>query len=297
MITLLVVNQKLLVKTIRMMERKMIQASSLKPVKTPEVEREERLVETRLGNTRVITYRPKGMKEDKLPAYVTMHGGGFVMGSAELDDTWCPVIAERAGCVVVNIDYHLAPEYKFPTALYECYDIVKWLYENPSVLPIDKDRIAVGGNSAGGNLAAALCILNKEREQIPIVKQVLNYPPLDLATDPELKFKHKKAIPPRLAKLFNESYLKTMKDAENPLVSPIYAEDLEDLPPALIITAEFDSLADEANYYASQLLEAGVRVKTKKYLGAHHAFTHTGNIEQAEDAWHLIGNELKEVFY
>lgn len=274
----------------------MVQASSLKPSIKPNVEREERLIETGLGNTRVITYRPKHNTEGPLPIFVNMHGGGFVMGSAELDDEWCPVIADRTSCLVVNIDYHLAPEYKFPAALYECYDILKWLYENPNVLQVDNKRIAVGGHSAGGNLAAALCLLNKEREQIPIVKQILNYPPLDLATDPDLKFKHKKAIPPRLAKLFNESYLKSMKDAENPLVSPVYAEDLEDLPPALIITAEFDSLADEADYYASQLEEAGVTVKKKRYMEAAHAFTHTGELKQAEEAWHLISDELKEAF-
>lgn len=293
---MLVLNQKILAKTIRMMERKMVQASFLKPNITPNVEREERLIETSLGNTRVITYRPKRNTEGPLPVFVNMHGGGFVMGSAEMDDAWCPVIADRASCLVVNIDYHLAPEYKFPAALYECYDILKWLYENPNVLQVDKKRIAVGGHSAGGNLAAALCLLNKEREKIPLVKQILNYPLLDLATDPDLKFKHKKAIPPRLAKLFNESYLKSMKDAENPLVSPVYAEDLEDLPPALIITAEFDSLADEADYYASQLEEAGVTVKKKRYLGAAHAFTHTGELKQAEEAWHLISDELKEAF-
>ena len=292
-----VINQKMIVKTIRLMERKMIQASSLKPSREPEVDKEERLIETALGNTRVITYHPKVEVDEKLPVFVNMHGGGFVMGTAELDDVWCQVIADRARCIVVNIDYRLAPEHKFPVALHECYDIVKWLYENPSVLQIDSKRIAVGGHSAGGNLAAALCILNREQDRIPIVKQILNYPPLDLATDPDLKLKHKKAIPPRLAKLFNESYLTSMKEAENPLVSPIYADNLEDLPPALIITAEFDSLADEANYYASQLLEAGVNVKTKRYLGAAHAFTHTGDLSQAEEAWNLISDELKETFY
>ncbi len=274
----------------------MVQASFLKPSIEPDVEREERLIETGVGNTRVIIYRPKHEIEGPLPVFVNMHGGGFVMGSAELDDAWCPVIAERARCLVVNIDYHLAPEYKFPTALYECYDILKWIYENHSILQVDNKRIAVGGHSAGGNLAAALCLLNKEKEQIPLVKQILNYPPLDLATDPDLKFKHKKAITPRLAKLFNESYLKSMKDADNPLASPIYAEDLEDLPPALIITAEFDSLADEADYYASRLEEAGVFVKKKKYLGAAHAFTHSGELKQAEEAWHLISDELKDAF-
>ena len=289
-------NQKIIVKTIRMMERKMVQASSLKPSIKPDIDREERLIETGLGSTRIITYRPKREIGGPLPVFVNMHGGGFVMGSAELDDAWCPVIADRASCLVVNIDYHLAPEYKFPAALYECYDILKWLYENSNVLQIDNKRIAVGGNSAGGNLAAALCLLNKEREQIPLVKQILNYPPLDLATDPDLKLKHKKAIPPRMAKLFNESYLKTMEDAENPLVSPVYAKNLEDLPPALIITAEYDSLADEADYYASQLEEAGVTVKKKRYMDAAHAFTHTGELKQAEEAWHLISDELKEAF-
>ena len=117
-----------------------------------------------------------------------MHGGGFIFGIAEMDDSWCRVIADRAGCAVVNVDYSLAPEHKFPSAVHQCYEVVKWLHEHPEQFSINPEKIAVGGHSAGGNLAAAVCLLNQQRRnQLPIVYQIIDYAPLDLHTDPSSK--------------------------------------------------------------------------------------------------------------
>lgn len=269
---------------------------ALRPLATSKIERYEQFIPTSIGDSRVWVYCPSTTKVESLPVFVNFHGGGFVFGSAKTDDPWCPFIADQAGCVVVNVDYRLAPEYKFPIALYECYDVVQWLYQNPAKLHIDPRRIAVGGYSAGGNLAAAICLLAKKRQQISIKFQVLNYPPLDLATDPELKPKYKTSIPPRLSKIFNECYLHSMEEAKNPLVSPIFADDLEHLPAALITTAEYDSLADEAEVYADRLKKAGVEVFYQKFKGVSHGFTHSGDRESAENAWELIIEHLRRAF-
>ncbi len=269
---------------------------TLKPLITYKVERYERFIPTSVGDSRALIYYPLLSKSEPLPVFVNFHGGGFVFGSAMMDDPWCPVIANQAGCVVVNVDYRLAPEHKFPIALYECYDVVQWLYQNPDIFHIDPQRIAVGGHSAGGNLAAAICLLAKKRQQFPIVFQVLDYPPLDLVTDPELKPKFETGISPRISKIFNECYLHSPEEASNPLVSPILAENLQHLPAALIITAEYDSLADEAEVYADHLKKAGVEVIYQKFQGVSHGFTHSGTQEAAEKAWNLISEGLIKAF-
>ncbi|PNQ83842.1 alpha/beta hydrolase [Paenibacillus polymyxa] len=288
--------QNLFVKLARRSAGRMITASDFKPSHAPKVHRTERMIPTSVGDSRVIVYEASLRSADPLPVFVNFHGSGFIMGSAEMDDPWCPVIAERANCVVVNVDYRLAPEHKFPIPLQESYDVTQWVYKHPDVLNIDPQRIAVGGHSAGGNLAAALCLMARDRKEFPIVYQVLDYPSLDIATDPKLKPQFEKAIPPRVVKIFNESYLRSPDEARNPLVSPIYAESLHDLPPALIITAELDSLAEEAELYAKRLIEADVPVTYKKYMGAAHAFTHSGDLALAESAWHLMSDQLKLAF-
>jgi len=232
-----------------------------------------------------------------LPVFVNFHGGGFVMGDPKMDDPWCSVIADRAECIVINVDYVLAPEHKFPAPVYQSYEVVKWISEHAEELHIDAKRIAVGGHSAGGNLAAAICLLNKERgDELNIVYQVLDYAPLDLATDPEQKPQFPEAIPNDISRIFNACYLENPEDARNPLASPVFAPSLTGLPSALVITAERDSLAAETVGYAKQLEEAGVQVTAKQYAGAAHGFTHNGELAVAEDAWHLMSDKLKEAF-
>lgn len=215
-----------------------------------------------------------------------------------MDNHWCPVIADRAQCIVVNVEYQLAPEHPFPAALHECYDVLKWLYEHPDELQIDPKAIAIGGHSAGGNLATAACLLNIQKgNKLPIVYQVLDYPPLDLATDPAQKPAFEEAIPVEMARLFNAFYLQG-QDPHNPLVSPIFADrsSLAQMPPALVITAERDSLAQEAEQYAEKLKEAGVDVTYRQFKGVPHAFTHAGDLAIAEEAWHLMSDQLKKAF-
>ncbi|WP_028401223.1 alpha/beta hydrolase [Ectobacillus panaciterrae] len=271
--------------------------SALKPSSLPSVQREERIIPSSFGGTRVLVYKPDNALSAPLPVYVNMHGGGFIFGNADMDDVWCKVIADRASCAVVNVDYRLAPEHKFPIAVHECYEVVKWLHDHPEQFSINPEKIAVGGHSAGGNLAAAVCLLNRQRDnELPIVYQIIDYAPLDLDTDPALKPTFEEAIPVEFARTFNSLYLEAMEDARNPLASPIFAESLHGLPEALVITAERDSLAAEGEKYAERLKQAGLRVMYKQYKGVAHGFTHYGDLVIAEEAWHLMSDKLREAF-
>ncbi len=265
--------------------------------RVPEGGAEERTVPTGAGDTRVLLYRPAGGPAEALPIFVSMHGGGFVMGSAEDDDKWCRRIADGAGCLVVNVDYRLSPEHKFPVALEECYDVVRWVRGDAAALGADPARIAVGGFSAGGNLAAALCLLAKERGEFSLVFQVLNYPPLDLTIDP---YKDPptadKLLTPKTRDFFTACYYNTPADIYKPLVSPLLAGDLGGLPAALVISAEYDPLRPEQGRYAARLEAAGVDTAYRVFAGCYHAFTHFGAPAAAEEAGRLMVDKLRGAF-
>ncbi|WDF50974.1 alpha/beta hydrolase [Paenibacillus sp. KACC 21273] len=289
--------QLAMVKKVREASMNNVSGSTLQPSYTPQVKQEQRVIPTTYGDAPVTVHIPDREVAHPLPVFVNFHGGGFVMGDPKMDDPWCSVIADRAECIVINVDYVLAPEHKFPAPVYQSYEVVKWIAEHAEELRIDATRIAVGGHSAGGNLAAAICLLNKERgDELNIVYQVLDYAPLDLATDPEQKPQFPEAIPNDISRIFNACYLENPEDARNPLASPVFAPSLTGLPSALVITAERDSLAAETVGYAKQLEEAGVQVTAKQYAGAAHGFTHNGELAVAEDAWHLMSDKLKEAF-
>jgi acetyl esterase len=263
----------------------------------------EKILKISGQNTRIMVYYPPMEQNETLPVFVNLHGGGFVLGFAEVDDIYCRLLADSVQCVVVNVDYVLAPEHKFPSAVEECYQLLKWLFEQPDDLHIDPHRMAIGGHSAGGNITASVCLLAKERKEFSIRCQILDYAPLDLATSPKMKKStnpnadKEKAEPfIELAEKYNDWYLKSKKDAINPLASPILADDLKGLPPALVITAEYDVLREEAELYARRMKEAGVDVTYKMYKGCHHGFTHRGPKEAANDAWKLMAEQLRKAF-
>lgn len=253
----------------------------------------ERLIPTCIGETRVLTYISCEQNEP-VPVFVNLHGGGFMMGSAEDDDIWCRRLANAVPCLVVNIDYRLAPEHKFPIALEESYAVIKYLHENAARLRINPQRIAVGGQSAGGNLAAGLCLLARARQEFTVCYQVLNYPALDMSVDP-FSQPSDKILTPRLRTLFNNCYFRTKDDALNPLVSPLLTVDLVGLPAALIITAELDPLRPEAEHYAKKLTAAGVNADCKMFADCMHAFTHFGPKPAAEEAGRLVHEQLRNL--
>ncbi len=253
-------------------------------------------VPTGAGATRVLFYKPRSGAGEGLPVFVSMHGGGFVMGSADDDDRWCREIADNVGCAVASVDYRLAPEHKFPVALEECYAVVKWLCANAAGLGVDAGRIAVGGHSAGGNLAAGLCLLARARREFAVVYQVLDYPPLDLTVDPYATETGDRLLTPATREFFTACYVNTPEDTLNPLLSPLLADDLGGLPPALVITAELDPICADGERYAARLKAAGVEVTYRMFPGCMHAFTHFGPEEAAREAWALIEDKLRAAF-
>ncbi|WP_322907075.1 alpha/beta hydrolase [Paenibacillus campi] len=275
-----------------------VDGSVLAPPHLPAAQREQIRIPTSLVDARANVYRPLE-QEVPLPVFINLHGGGFIMGAPEMDDPWCALIAERTGCVVVNVDYVLAPEHKFPAPVYQCYEIAQWVYQHADQLGIDPQRMAIGGHSAGGNLSAAVCILNRERgDELPIRYQILDYPPLDLATDPGDKPDFAEAIPAEMARTFNAMYIDHVDDARDRLASPVWAADeaLQGLPPALVITAGKDSLAAEAKKYAQRLQAAGVPVLYRDYPGEAHGFTHNGTAANSLEAWELMADQLQAAF-
>ncbi|MDU4959389.1 MAG: alpha/beta hydrolase [Sporomusaceae bacterium] len=247
------------------------------------------------GGTRLFCYCSSEQRQ--LPLYINMHGGGFIMGSAADDDDWCRRLANATSCLVVNIDYRLAPEYPFPAALEECYAVIRHLHRHAAAFGIDCRRIAVGGQSAGANLAAALCLLARDRREISLLCQVLNYPPLDMALDPAAKVPAADAVlTAKMQRLFNACYLTQPADALNPLVSPLLAADVSGLPPALLIAAELDPLREEAERYASRLAAAGVPAVCDVFAGCMHAFTHFGSRQASERALQRVALYLRETF-
>lgn len=259
----------------------------------------ERMVETRAGAVRVLWYEPERPEggESRLPVFISMHGGGFILGSADGDDYRCRAFASHVGCAVANIDYALAPERPYPAALHQCYDVAAWIVRSAAELGADPLRIAIGGHSAGGNLAAAACLMAKAAGGPSFVLQILDYPPLDIAKDPFSKTRYPEGspiIPPKMARLFNACYVPP-EEAADPLVSPVYAGDLSGLPPALVITAEQDSLAEEGELYASMLEKAGVAVRARRFEGVPHAFNFADG-PASRESWELMEEELRRAF-
>jgi acetyl esterase len=252
-------------------------------------------VKTRGGETHIYVHFPV-IGEGPHPLYINIHGGGFVKGHKKRDTLLCRKIAHTLNCAVLDIDYKIAPEERFPYALHECYDIVKWAYNNPKLLNIDSKRIAVGGHSAGGTLTAGLAMMANKTKEFSIILQILDYPPLDLYTDPILKKSSEQAIPVDRARAYNDLYIDE-SDRNNPLASPVYAsvDMLKGLPPALVLTAELDSLCEEAEKYAAMMIEAGVPVTTRRFLGSEHGFLTMCKAGYAE-AEKMIIDALKNAF-
>ena len=252
----------------------------------------ELLLPTGAGPVRVLGYSLD--RPEILPLFVDMHGGGFALGHAEMDDPFMFRVAEATGLKILSVDYSLAPQHPFPTALNECYGVVKYVKEHPEELGIDPGSIAVGGHSAGGNLAAGICLLDAERNELGLKALLLDYPPLDLHTDPHLKPRPKKAIPPWLAHAFDAAYTSSREAAKNPLISPCFAtaQQLSSFPPTLIISASLDSLATEEAAFTDKLESAGVPVTYKLFEGVPHGFTLQEGPE-ADEAWQMIIDFLK----
>jgi acetyl esterase len=237
------------------------------------------------GSIPVRVYTPEGV--GPFPVLMYFHGGGWVLGNLETSDGPCRALARRAGCVVVSVDYGLAPEHKFPAPLEDCYSATQHVADRAGVFGVDPSRLAVGGDSAGGNLAAAVTLMARDRGGPPIVFQMLNYPITDYSFDTPSYSDYADGYSlTRGAMVWYWShYLRVPEDGRHPYASVLRARDLSGLPPALIMTAELDPLRDEGESYAARLRSAGVQVDLRRLDGMIHGFFRmAGVFDQAKEA-------------
>jgi len=215
-------------------------------------------------------YRPSS--DTNLGLLVFFHGGGWVIGDLNSHDGVCRSLANKSGHAVLAVDYRLAPEHKFPAAYDDCADALRWAHDHAASIGVDKTRIAVGGDSAGGNLAAAVALA----EVVPLRFQLLIYPCVDMTMkSPSID---ENATAPILTKSvmtwFVNNYMRDSADYKNVKASPIVADDamLKRMPPALVVTAQFDPLRDEGEAYGKRLVENGVNCTITRFNGAFHGF-------------------------
>ncbi len=249
------------------------------------------------GEIPVRIYTPEG--QAPFPALLMFHGGGWVIGELDVIDVPCRALANRAGCVVVSVDYRLAPEHRFPAAAEDSYAATKWVADNASELGIDADRIAVGGDSAGGNLAAVVAQMARDKGGPKLVYQVLIYPVIDAAMNTASYEENADGylLTKEGMKWFYKHYTNDEVDPKDPRLSPIHAESFDNLPPAMVITGEFDPLRDEGKAYAEKLKAAGVAVEHNHYDGMIHGFFWLGGVmSQCPQAIDQISAALKGAF-
>lgn len=233
---------------------------------------EDRQISVEGGEITVRIYTPEG--EGPFPLFVYYHGGGWVLGNLETSDAGCRLLAEKTGRVVVSVDYRLAPEYKFPIPVEDCYTALCWANDYAAELKANKDDIVVGGDSAGGNLSTVMAIISQEKSGPKITAQALIYPVtnLDFTTETYEKFADGYGLDKDLMIWFGEYYVNNEKDYKNVYVSPLLSEDVSALPPAIIVAAENDVLLDEGALYRDKFKEADVRVEYTILPGSVHGY-------------------------
>jgi acetyl esterase/lipase len=238
----------------------------------PVAEVKDRGIPSRTGPIPLRVYRP--VMEETLPALVYFHGGGCVIGDLDTHDRLCRSLANAAGCVVIAVSYPLAPEYQYPAAMVDAYAATKYVAEHPGVFGIDPNRIAVGGDSAGGTLATVVALMARDRGGPPLKFQLLIYPLVDWYDESPSMQEYSKDHFLTLDSMnwFTENFLPNRDAGLEPTASPMNATSFQGLPPAMIITAECDPLRDQGEAYARKLQDAGVAVELKRYEGMIHPF-------------------------
>jgi acetyl esterase len=233
------------------------------------------------GPIAVRVYRPE--KSQTLPALVFFHGGGFVICNLETHDRMCRSLANQSGCAVISVDYRLAPENKYPAAVDDAYAATRYIAEHAAEFAVDPNRIAVGGDSAGGTLATVVSLLARDRGGPRLKFQLLIYPLVDVNDQsPSMQLFSKDHFLTREGMdWFMESYLPSREAGLEPSASPMNATSLRGLPPAMIVTAECDPLRDQGEAYARKLQGAGVPVELKRYEGMIHPFVSLAGVVDA----------------
>jgi len=215
-------------------------------------------------------YQPARLNPNR-PRVLFMHGGGWLAGGVDTLDHLCASVSHQANCLVVSVDYRLSPETPFPGALEDCDDALSWLASDPSLGPMPAAGIVVMGDSAGGNLAAALCVLRAQRGDSTIKRQILLYPPLDATLASESMSINLPGLErPNIVRMMD--MYRGKAELTNPLLSPLFFDNFSALPPALLITADIDPIRDDSARYAEKLSAAGVHARYLNYPGVIHGY-------------------------
>jgi acetyl esterase len=252
------------------------------------------------GTVPVRLVRPLGSDDTAvLPVLVYFHGGGWVIGDLDTHDTLCRELANGAGCAVISVDYRMGPENRFPAAVNDCYAAARWVHDHAEELRLDPTRIAVGGDSAGGNLAAVTSIAARDAGDLPIAFQLLIYPATNQhrTTPSHAENGQGYLLTSDTMDYFTGHYITDKAQYDDWRASPLLREDLGSLPPALVLTAGFDPLRDEGKAYAERLTAAGNAASYVCFDREIHGFILMGKVlDEANTAVALCAAELRRAF-
>ncbi|MGQ5517124.1 alpha/beta hydrolase [Halococcus saccharolyticus] len=246
-------------------------------------------------------YAPEDGPDDAPGVFVTFHGGGWVLGDLDTHDPFCRAVTNAADCLVISVDYRRAPEHPFPAAVEDCYTAVEWAGEYAGDLGGDPERLAVGGDSAGGNLAAAVTLLARDRGGPDLCHQSLIYPAVNSVVGEEFDSYEENGagylLEHESMEWYDERYIQDDLDARNEYAAPLLARDLSGLPPATVITAGFDPLRDEGIAYVDRLEDAGVAVEHEHFPEMIHAFVSMLDVvDRAHDGIETVADGLRDAF-
>ena len=244
----------------------------------------------------------EGTKGNTCPVLIFIHGGGWVTESVENYNRVCARMAKSTGHVVVSIEYRLAPEHRFPIGLMDCYAVVKAVYQNRMILNVDPERITIIGDSAGGNLTAAICQMARDRKEFVPQRQILIYPAVSNDYSEKSAFLSVQEngtdflLTAKKMSDYLDLYQSCDEDRQSPYFAPLLAQDFSSLPRTLVITAEFDPLRDEGEEYARKLIEAGNAVEVHRIKDALHGFFALGIMSyHVQESFEIINSFLKGV--
>ena len=249
-----------------------------------------------LNNTKMTLriYQPKALKKN-LPGIIFIHGGGFVMGSLDHYDPFCIDMVKQMDCVVISVDYRLAPEYPFPIPVQDCYAASKWIFSSAKQYHVDPQKLFIAGDSAGGCLSAAVTLLARDQNEPFLKGQILLYPVTDNYFNTASYLTYADSPLPRDAMIwFWKQYLSDEKDGEHYLASPLKTAHCQQLPPALVITAECDPLLDEGKAYADKLKLANTLYNYHCFAGMVHGFIFFDCVKSAKIATNELLKKIHE---
>jgi len=282
-------------KMIRIIEARMARKQVTEPTPLHQVQKEKIKLPGRKLKLRV--YTPTAVEPGTLqPVIVFYHGGGWVIGSLDSHDELCRRLALESNCCVIAVDYRLAPEHPFPAAMQDAYDAFNYIAEHAHDWQIDTSRLAIAGDSAGGNLATVVCLAAKDNGTTMPAAQLLFYPSTGKG-EGTLSYEENGQgyiLTAEMMSWFEKSYFKGEENAKEPYASPLLATDLSGMPPAMIITAQYDPLRDQGAQYAERLKESGNQVHYECYSGMIHGFASQLHLDRSIEAIRKAGQQIGE---